>query len=58
MKVQQEEYGVTVIMEDRKIKFDSEWMSEEPKMLDGQVKYMKKWKINLIEEHGVDINEL
>jgi len=58
MKVQQEEYGVTVIMEDRKIKFDSEWMSEEPKMLDGQVKYMKKWKINLIEEHGVDENEL
>jgi len=58
MKIQQEDSGVTVILDDRKIKFDSEWMSEEPKMLDGQVNYMEKWKINLIEEHGVDINEL
>lgn len=59
MKLQDSEDKIVVEFEGEKIKYTkAQWNDYENYMDDGQVLKLKEWEIDLIENHGVDIDEL
>lgn len=59
MKTQIEKDKIVVELEDRTFEYDKQdWSNKENFMYNGEVLYLKEWKIDLIKNHGADLDEL
>jgi|AKVG01.1.fsa_nt_gi hypothetical protein len=58
MNIEKTDNSVTVELESEKLNYSSDWFDEQPFLSDDGVKYIQEWKIDLVENHGVELNEL
>lgn len=59
MNIEQNKDFIAVEFEDNKLRYDAnEWSSKQNYFTDGELLKLRKWKIDLIENYGVDIDDL
>lgn len=58
MKIERENGRVKVELENHRLSYESEWLELEPMLTSEGVVKLEEWKIDLIKNYGVDLDEL
>jgi len=58
MKIEKLEEKIVVTVNGKRINYGKEMMQEENFLTSEGVKTLKEWEIDLVKNHGVDVDEL